>query len=154
MSFDPARLLKRSVRDSLVGAAIGLAFAFLTVELSGHLAALAMPSWYLAAALRYPVFLFQVWFLIVLGVPVALAAALCGYLLSRLTRSAELSPPIVALAVWSLYWLVSPLDNIDLTPLARLSFWTNFTPWACLVSVGLLFGYHVAVRQRVSVDSP
>jgi hypothetical protein len=116
------RYLGRS-RPLLTAVAMGLAFAVLSELVTGIIAAVAWPHWYVEFARTHRHLSLELWSIFAGSLPIALLAAGFGMLLARLANGFRLTLPCVSIAVWMLYWLI-PIRTICDVPLRVL--WDSF----------------------------
>jgi hypothetical protein len=112
-------------RPLLTAVAVGLAFAVLDELVSGVIAAVAWPHWYVVFARAHKHLSLELWSIVAVSLPIALLAVGCGVLLARLANASKILLPCIALAVWALYWFVPvPAACACVVPLRAL--WDDF----------------------------
>jgi hypothetical protein len=116
------RYLSRS-RPLLTAIVVGLAFAFLDELITGVLAAVAWPHWYLVFAKAHRHLSLELWSIVAVTLPIALLAAGFGALLARLANASKIVLPCASIAVWVIYWFV-PMPSTCVVPLRVL--WDDF----------------------------
>jgi hypothetical protein len=92
------RYLSRS-RPLLTAIVVGLAFAFLDELITGVLAAVAWPHWYLVFAKAHRHLSLELWSIVAVTLPIALLAAGFGALLARLANASKIVLPCASIAV-------------------------------------------------------
>jgi hypothetical protein len=109
------RYLGRS-RPLLTAIAVGLAFALLDELVTGVIAAVPWPHWYVVFAGTHKHLSLELWSIVAETLPITLIGAGFGALLARLANSSKTVLPCVSIAVWVLYWLV-PIPALCVVPL-------------------------------------
>jgi hypothetical protein len=99
------RYLDRS-RPLLAAIAVGLVFALLDEFVSGTLAAVAWPQWYVAFAGSHRHLSLELWSIVAVTLPIALLAAGSGALLARVSNTSRIMLPWASIGVWVIYLLV------------------------------------------------
>ena len=142
-----------SIQVLAAAVAVGVLFALLDVTAAGVLAARPMPHWYGVFARAHPHLGLGLW-LTVLGVPIAVIAAVCGLLLGVAARGASGWLPGVSLLAWQLYLLTDDLYSASpICPLPLRSLWATAVslPASSILDIALpasalLLGFQVMQR--------
>jgi hypothetical protein len=154
------RYLGRS-RPLLTAIAVGLAFALLDELVTGVIAAVAWPHWYVVFAKAHRHLSLELWSVVAVTLPIALIAAAFGALLARLANASKIMLPCASIAVWVIYWLV-PISTTSDVPLRAL--WddflrspTSYVAGIILPSCGFFLGFcraRASGNQNPSAPSP
>jgi hypothetical protein len=90
----------------LVAAGFGVVFAVAELFVTGVLAAMAVPQWYIPFLMAHKHLAFQFWSIVEMSLPIAILAALCGAGLAKLEYRYWWAAPLFAVATWLLCRLV------------------------------------------------
>jgi hypothetical protein len=142
-------------RSLLAATAAGMLFAFLAEAITGRLAAVAWPHWYIGFARAHRHVGLELWSIVALTVPMAVLAAACGLVLRSFAGKSSIALPCLAVLVWQLNDVVVDIYSAPADcPFTLRSLWESFTifptsSWVgiALPACALVIGFRLAKGQ-------